>query len=147
MSHFFSFDETDCVGKHRLGGSASVRQPFNTGDKTTLIAVHTTPLQITAIAHQDSKEKMTAKASIFRSIVQARKTCRRFQPGNRIPDAVLKDVFESTLVSIRSWLKIGQLHVSRLIMISCFFLLFHSEVTIQFQSTAFPNYFCPIAKP
>jgi hypothetical protein len=49
-------------------------------------------------AYHHHQGRMTAKASMFRSIVQARKTCRRFQPGRRIPDAVLKDVFESTMV-------------------------------------------------
>lgn len=44
--------------------------------------------------------KMSSKASIFRSIVQSRKTCRRFQPGRIIPETVKEDVLRSTLVRI-----------------------------------------------
>ena len=41
---------------------------------------------------------MSSKSSIFRSIVQSRKTCRRFEPGRRIPDKIKEDVLNSTLV-------------------------------------------------
>ena len=46
--------------------------------------------------------KMTSKASVFRSIVQRRKTCKRFQPGRIIPENVKEDVLRSTLVRDKS---------------------------------------------
>jgi hypothetical protein len=39
-------------------------------------------------------------AAAFRALVQARNTCKRFQPGKTIDDTVLKDVLEMTLVGI-----------------------------------------------
>mmetsp|Transcript_8419 Transcript_8419/g.20680 ORF Transcript_8419/g.20680 Transcript_8419/m.20680 type:complete len:266 (-) Transcript_8419:861-1658(-) len=46
---------------------------------------------------------MSSKASIFRSIVQSRKTCKRFQPGRLIPDTVKEDILRSTLRSPSSF--------------------------------------------
>jgi hypothetical protein len=44
---------------------------------------------------------MSSIASAFRSIVKSRKTCRRFQRDRVIPDSVMKDIFQSTLVRKR----------------------------------------------
>jgi hypothetical protein len=46
---------------------------------------------------------MSSIASTFRSIVQSRKTCRRFQRDRVIPDSVIKDIFQSTLVRKRDY--------------------------------------------
>jgi len=46
---------------------------------------------------------MSSKSSIFRSIVQSRKTCRRFQPGLPIPEKVMEDILRSTLRSPSSF--------------------------------------------
>lgn len=46
---------------------------------------------------------MSKAASIFRSLAQRRKTCRRFQPDRLIPENILKDIFESTLRSPSSF--------------------------------------------
>ena len=45
---------------------------------------------------------MSSKAAIFRAIAEARRSSRRFQTNRPIPDATLKDILETTLVSKQS---------------------------------------------
>ena len=40
-----------------------------------------------------------SEAAVFRSIVQKRKSCFRFQPGRTVESPILKDILESTMVS------------------------------------------------
>jgi len=48
---------------------------------------------------------MSNKAAIFRAIAEARRSSRRFQKNRSIPDATLKDILETTLVSKQRYRK------------------------------------------
>lgn len=41
----------------------------------------------------------SSAAKVFRSLAEARRSSRRFQPDRRIPNSILSDILESTLVS------------------------------------------------
>lgn len=45
---------------------------------------------------------LNSEAAVFRSIAQKRKSCFRFQPERSIEPLVIKDILESTMVSISS---------------------------------------------
>lgn len=42
---------------------------------------------------------LKSEADVFRSIIQKRKSCFRFQPGRIIDPPIIKDIIKSTMVS------------------------------------------------
>ena len=41
-----------------------------------------------------------AKAAAFRALAHSRRSSRRFQPNRKIPDETLRDILETTIVSL-----------------------------------------------
>jgi hypothetical protein len=52
----------------------------------------------------------TTTASVFRTLAQSRRSCRRFQPNRTIPQHVVRDILETTLVRMCGCLCAGVIH-------------------------------------
>jgi hypothetical protein len=42
----------------------------------------------------------TSKAAVFRALTEARRSSKRFQTDRKIPSETLRDILESTIVSL-----------------------------------------------